>query len=50
MVANTATDMTRSIYHERQVIIKYFMFSINNGTIILQYIHIHTYIHIYIQN
>lgn len=36
MVANITADMTGSIYHERQVIIKNFMFSINNGTIIIQ--------------
>lgn len=50
MVANTA-DVTGSIYHERQVIIKYFIFSINNGTMyvyIYIYIHIHN-IYIYIQ-
>lgn len=40
MVASTATDMTGSIYHERQVI-KYFMFSINNEQ--LYYNNIYTY-------
>lgn len=51
MVANTA-DVTGSIYHERQVIIKYFIFSINNGTMYVYiYIYTHTqYIHLYTNN